>query len=92
MCGKDLKIYSFERINGEERPTSLPVGVGVDFANQEAALVKFTIDLLGDADQRVPSRAQTLHGVGGGVCPDSVAHLRLHLLFIALEDHTGKKQ
>lgn len=64
----------------------------MDFANQEAALVKFTIDLLGDADQRVSSRAQTLHGVGGGVCPDSVAHLRLHLLFIALEDHTERRQ
>ena len=64
----------------------------MDFANQEATLVKFSISLLGDANQRVSTRAQTLHGVGGGVCAGGVGQLRrrLQLLFIAVEDQ--KKQ
>lgn len=85
---RDFKGHPEERLSRGEGPTSLSVGIGVDFAHQEAALVKFPVGLLGDPDQRVPPGAQALHGVGGGVCPHAVAQLRrrLQLLFVTLED------
>lgn len=95
MMFEEFKNRHFrEGINRKGRRTSLSVRVGVDFANQEAALVKLPVGLLGDTNQRVSSRAQALHGVGGGVCPDGVRQLRhrLQLLFITLEDHSQEKQ
>ena len=70
--------------------TSLPVGVGVDFANQEAALVQLAVGLMGDAHQRVSSSPEPFHGVGGGVCPDvsQLRHGLPQLLFIAAGETT----
>jgi len=73
-------IYS--RLSG---PTSLAIGVGVDLADQEAALVELAVGLLGDAHQRVSSSPEPPRGVGGGVCADlsQLGHGPPHLLFIA---------
>lgn len=73
--------------------TALAVDVGMDFADQEAILVKLCVGLLGHADQRVATAVDSLHGVGGRVSA-ALGQLReglAQLLLVSAEDRNIKR-
>ena len=72
--------------------TSLSVRVGVDLADQEAALVELAVSLLGHAHQWVPSAPQPFHSVGGRVSSDvsQFRHRLPQLLLITAADEIKK--